>query len=413
MAQSYARYIVRLAANASGLVPAIGGRIVSAGGVLALSISATRYLDATQSGRFFTAFTALMGLAIFMRMGLDILVLRLASQTPKQRSVQYLFDALKLVLAACALLIIVAFVWGLFFPIELTYIYIAVSLFPLAASNIVAAFLKANGMNFSGSAAEVGLISLITAAILPLILPSGAEEALAALMVTSWFIFVFIILMCLKAYGKPNLNTSPRFDLVFEGRNIWAVSILSYASQWASLVFASFLLPVENVTTVNMLFRLLAPLQFVILAVDYWLAPRYSSCYVERIPTLRARAILMSYALCAPYALTVLLFPAEVISLLFGEEFVGASGLLRILIVATLIQIAFGANGILLNMLEQDRVVFLSVVLRSFSTLVILFFLYWCANLMIVVISFALPLFAQALFLRKASDKFLSRKGQS
>lgn len=410
MAYSVARSVVGFAAYAAGLLPSIGGRIVSASGVLLLSIVATRQLDATQSGKFFTAFTALMGLGIFLRMGLDVIILREVSRAEKDEGIESLYGALNLVFVACAFCMVGILAWGSFYLYDPTSIFVAAALFPISGSNIVAAFLKAKNQYFFGSACEVGSISLITAAVVPLISPDNSDELLHILLITSWIFFVFMILVCLSRFGPPTKWASVQLSRLLKGRNIWAVSVFSYISQWASLIFVSILMPVENVTTVNMLFRLLAPLQFVVLAIDYWLAPKYSRATNGGISILRRRGIIIAYTLCVPYAFLALFFPSEMISFLFGAHSAQAAFLLQFLVAATLVQIGFGANGILLNMVYEDRLVFLSVLLRGALTFIILFLLYFSADLFIVSVSFALPLVVQAFFLRNASDRILTGK---
>jgi O-antigen/teichoic acid export membrane protein len=178
------------------------------------------------------------------------------------------------------------------------------------------------------------------------------------------------------------------------------VAVLSYAAQWGVVFVVGIVLSHNAVAIMNALLRLLAPLQFVILTLDYFVAPRFARGNDADIARVRRRSIITGLALVAPYALALLSAPGLLLSYIYGPNYGAYGNELRILIAGLLFQMAMGPNGILLNMLSHDREMTVSVVLRICINLGIQMILFVRPALWIAAASYSGALLGQCIYLR-------------
>ncbi|WP_395003071.1 hypothetical protein [Cypionkella sp.] len=143
-----------------------------------------------------------------------------------------------------------------------------------------------------------------------------------------------------------------------------------------TLVIATFILSNYDIATLNAIFRLIAPVQFTALTMDFYLASKFSQKFGFGL--LMARNMGRNYTLIflIPYTLMTAVFAEPLIEFLYQDRSEKSAFYLRLLMVAALIQTGFGSNGMLLNMKNQEFKVLYGTLARIISNFIILFLTY-------------------------------------
>ncbi|WP_139194234.1 lipopolysaccharide biosynthesis protein [Roseovarius nanhaiticus] len=344
------------------------GRFLSASGVIAISVTLSRQLSLAEAGAFFGAFITLMGMAIALQFGSPLIILRsVARLSGDTAGADAIFGrALSNLTVVCA---VVAAGWigavalGGSFDTPMAWVW--VNFLPVAVMGPVSAYVKAKGHPGWGGFWEVGVLSLIGVALVLIARPADAMEAWLAFSVACWTGMILGFLHAGARHLKSIAWPAPDLKLMLEGRHLWAVAVLSYASLWGGVLIAEWLLDPEATAVLNALFRALAPLQFLILTIDFYMAPKFAAADKAALYRLYTRARIACALLAVPYAALTLAVPSEFLNLLYGEGY-GAYGTeLRVIIGAILVQIALGPAGILLNMRGQDKIMLLFLAGKS------------------------------------------------
>jgi len=383
-------------------------RSLSAAGVLLISIILSRQLNLSETGTFFAAFTLLMGLAIFCRVGQELRLLRsVATKKDGEGHREDLLSSSLITIAASGVIAVVIFSWWLWSERSSPLTLLWVPLIPVALLNIASSYLKGIGSGGLGALSELGGISLIVSCYF---LWSPQRTALNAWLVfclVSWFVAVaWCVVAYIKAPGAMRVSHRWR-NLITDARHLWAVALLSYLAQWGAMILVTIILAQDSVAVMNVLLRLLAPLQFVVLTLDYFLAPRFAHGTKGSILRARFLGIVTGLAIAFPYGLVLMIWPSVVLGHLFGSDYAAFGLELRLLIGATMLQMAFGANGMLLNMLSKDRAMTNSVILRLVVNTVLQFGLFLAPFLWMASLAHGAALMAQAIYLRMTADRFI------
>lgn len=384
---------------------------MSAVGVLGLSIIVSNQTSLAESGLFFSAFATAMGFSIFLQIAQPtILIRKIAKLLKEEESTGVVYGTsfvtiLSVTTGMCLILFIINIAhYERTTPLSLVWL----PLLPMTVLNILAAFFKSKGWAGLGGFLETGLISSC-ACIWFLVMPAASGlQAWLYFSLIAWIILIFACLGVLPNIRVDWIQMRPSAALLWEARSLWSIAILSYISQWGGVILISFMIGDEAVAVSNALLRLLAPLQFVILTLDFYLAPKLTTAESWRdVQRLRWFGILIGLALAAPYAVILGSQPDAVMIILFGAEYQGYGAELRVLIVASLLQISMGANGILLNMRGLDFISLIGVVGRFLGTLVLSVIFIPFLGIMGVILTFSVTLILQNLYYRLAVRKIM------
>lgn len=346
------------------LIRAVFGRAVSAGGVLAVSVVLSRQLSLPEAGSFFTAFAAAMGVSIFLQAGQPLLLIRKVAV--RDDGPDLFFQTLGNIALISGPLICLMIAWQILTraggdPVG----WIWVPLLPIVIIGQCASYLKGQGRPGAGGLFEVGVISAVATIYFVIFPAQTAMSAWWIFCVIAWISAIIAIAGVMHGMrrGMPNTLYNPK--LIYEARILWLNSVLSYVSQWGGVLIVAATLDADAVAILNAVFRLLAPIQFVVITLDYFLAPKLAARGTFDLRRLRMLGVLASLGLIAPYLLVLLVIPDIVLVTLFGDAFSGYGFALQILAFGALVQIVLGANGIALNMWGQDRIALNGVLLRS------------------------------------------------
>jgi O-antigen/teichoic acid export membrane protein len=396
------------------LASAIAGRAISAFGVLAISIVLSRQLSLAEAGSFFFGFTILMGMAIVARVGQELRLLRsVARQSGAGTERTELWTSLKIVVAASLALSAPFFVLWAVLPQESPLTLIWLALLPTAVTNVTASYLKGRGYNGLGALSEVGNVSLVACAWYLAFPAASAVEAWRVLSVVSWAVAGAWLLGTVNGLRCEERPSGEWRKFVHDARHLWAVAILSYLAQWGVLMIVMLALARDSVAVLNALLRLLAPLQFIVLTLDFFLAPRFARKRNVEILRTRRRGVAACLTLATPYALAVLIWPNVLLATIYGSRYAGYGLELQILAVGIILQMSLGANGILLNMLSEDAAMTKSVILRFIIASSIQLILFFKGVLWIGCLSLSISLVMQALYLRRKVTRALHRRQEA
>ncbi|MDF3384583.1 MULTISPECIES: hypothetical protein [unclassified Sulfitobacter] len=344
------------------------GRFLSAAGVLVLSMILSHQLSLTEAGLFFEAFIALMGLAIALQFGMPLMILR---KIARLRDNLTETDAIlaRSLSTIYALSSIVAFAWIVFFfttsgfTTPLSWVWI--NLLPVALMGPLSAFIKAKGRPGWGGFWEVGVLSLIGSAAILAVQADSAMETWIIFSVSCWVGMLLAMILAGMRHLKMFTRPIPDISLLLEGRFLWAMSVLAYISLWGGVIIANWLLDEASTAVLNALFRTLAPLQFLMLTVDFYMAPKFAAAHGAELRRLYTKARITCAIMAIPYVTVTLATPSLFLSLLYGDKYALFGTELRLIIIAFVVEILLGPAGILLNMHNRDRITLLCMGVKT------------------------------------------------
>lgn len=366
-----------------------------------LTIVATRSLPLGETGKFFSAFTVMMGLTIILQAGQPLLLLRKLGEC-KRSSQNYktLFcmTTSNVIILNLTATLPIAIASIFFLDLQDPIAWVWVSLIPFSCLFQFSSFLKGMGHANKGGLIEPGIVSLVTALIALFWSQATALQLWNTMVIVSWAIMVSSYLGLKVSFIGIKLSLIPSLRLFLEAYHLWLITSLNYLSQWFGVIVAILFLKDSDIATLNAILRILAPLQFISLTIDSYLSPKCSLEKGNELLRLRNLGRIFGLILGAPYCLILLRFPELSIRFIYGDMEEVASDLVKILIVTGLILVALGPNGMLLQMKLSDRSGLDGVLLRILSYAIVISSMSETIDLSVLVIGFSISLIAQAAY---------------
>lgn len=390
------------------MVAVLSARFISAIGVIALSVVLSRSLSTENTGIFFSAFTIAMGLAIALRYGQDVSIIRETAGQPKDIKSRVICNSLSLSIGLSISLSIALWTTAPFLgQMEDILRMVAPALVPLTIMNIFSAILKSSEKPALGGLLEVGLISG-AATIALLIRPANSpEDAWSVFLTLAWSLAALAMIVTLFLERTEWHRPHELRKRLINSFMLWQIAILSYASQWGSVVIMTALATPTEIAATNAVFRLLAPLQFIILTLDAYFAAQFSRGGLQTCQIARRQSVILGTLLATPYVCIIVFFPQFALEVAFGTDYREYGVALQIVGLASLAQIFFGANGMLLLMKGAERTVFLSVILRALISLFLFVALFPYSPTIAACAAFSGGVILQSLFNRHQVNKHL------
>lgn len=272
---------------------------------------------------------------------------------------------------------------------------LAWSVFCFASLRICAEALKA--MNASGEAvfAENAIVPLLILLLSGLMLFFGVDSSqqilgvfsLGEMLIYSATLFLTIASLfsldrCFKR-AADNVLTTRRHQretakdsglFSSETRFFWGTAILSIAFLNMPFLLMPWFGSVEAVGLFTLAFKFINPITTILIMLGAFFGPRFAQAFTGKdshrnLAALLRQTQLISIALYLPALLPILFF-AEPILALFGNEFREAKNYLFILAAAQLVNALTGLSGNMLNMVGHGRVEFYSSLIFTLFALV-------------------------------------------
>lgn len=339
-----------------------------------LTVLLARHLGAAQAGAFFIATTIMAFFTIIARFGFDNTLQRFAGGAAGYgdwgrvwgvyRQAKYSTFCLSLFIASVLTLSSGIMVNGFMYG-QQSELFVIVSwvIVPFTWSGIHAAMLKAIGQPAWGGFIEVAALPLfavlmltISAIFIPVTLSSVAWCFLIAAIIVA-ILSSLLVKHCLPAVQIEKPVTK---DCLFNSCiPLTIVELLNYTLLWSPLIIIGMLSTTHDAGLYNVSHRIAAQLGLLLLVVASITAPRFASHHqtnsTQELYMLAIQSTRWITYITLPVSV-FLFIAAEPLLRLFGEEFVQASNILRILIIGYFINNATGPVGYLLTMTGNEKI---------------------------------------------------------
>lgn len=350
-------------------------KIFAAAATFGLNVVIARMLGAEGSGVFFLAFTIVVVVATFGRVGMENVLVRFVSinvTADKPEKVMGIYK--KAITYAAAVSFILSTLLYLFTPwlsielfdkpnLEGPLQIMALGVFPLALLTLHAYALQ----GLRHTAGYISVLSLwvpLTTAVLSLlwIHDYGITGAGYSYLFATNLTLVIGWLLWRRASTAFRQNT-PKFsteELLNTSFPLYIANILSMILTWAPLLMLGIWESSANVGIYNAAIKTALLTSFILISVNSIAAPKFASLYqkndMKALGDVSRGTTKLMIILASPILVVFILIP-EWILLLFGEEFQQGSTVLMILAVGQFINVATGSVGYLLQMTGHERLV--------------------------------------------------------
>jgi O-antigen/teichoic acid export membrane protein len=359
-------------------------RIIGALSALFFNFIIAKSLNLSDAGTFFLGYTVLTILWTLSSMGMPLAVVRFVGSFYSKsnwQEINIVFStAIKRVLLVSILLSTILFITSNYFLIALGLTSKFRAVFDLLVFLIpVVAIYNLIGSFFQGIHKPVISIFIqnIIAPILTcfvLLFSIGISKNITTEFVAYVFAFcstlTLIISICFGAYHRSlnfKIKTGNCVALVEASKYFFQMTLMGLVVQWSGVLVTGILLTEEKVALFSVAQRISVLVSFILIAINVVVAPRFSASFANNnINELRLTAISCSRLMIVfamPILFIIFTFP-EVILGFFGEEYIQAALILKILAIGQFINVVTGSVGYLLNMTGHEKdmrnVVFLS-----------------------------------------------------
>ncbi len=339
-----------------------------------MTITITRLLGAEQAGLFLLALSILSFGSVFLRLGLDSVVVRfIGSSQGNLRSISALSTGL-IWSTLATLAITILFLFGA--DILSVYVFTkpkfenVLSIMILALPFMVVFMLLGFGFQafYRVIAAtffqNFGLSSLFLV-FFGIVYSLNMHKELTA----TYFAYFYVtaaIVVCIIALLMWNRQIKGNWgrlkfkdeELWANSSNLWVASIMNLTVQWSGILIAGAMLPSADIAYLSAALRTAMLASFVLTVVNMVVAPRYALLWkqnkldeIQKLARWSTRGMIL---LVLPIITLMLVIP-NIIMGFFGDEFVVAGNLLSILALGQFIGVASGSVGYLLNMSGHER----------------------------------------------------------
>lgn len=353
--------------TATNAILALGIRILGAGMAFIFNLVVAQQLGAEQSGIFFLAFSLVMFLSAFTRLGFDNTVLRFTSEYVKQgAAVKAIlnFALQKVVPLATVVALSISFfaeplAINIFNKPYLAAVFemISPTIIGLSVVLIVAMSLQARHKLLASIPCQnIAHLFLCSGFILFLSLDTAQDVALylsLSLGGSSAF-FYWYSFRGLDNHGSRPSNT----QLWQSARPNWVITLMSQTLQWFAPIMIGIWLLAEDVAYFSVAQRIAMLTSFILMAINLVVAPKFAAFKaagdidnIRKTALFSVRLLLIS---AFPIISFMLIFPSFLMGL-FGNDFKQGTLLLQILVLGQAVNVITGSVGYLLMMSGNER----------------------------------------------------------
>ena len=348
-------------------------KLLSAAIAFLLAVTVTRLLGAEQAGLFLLAISILSFLSVFLRLGLDSVVVKVISSgdgfnttssittgiiwclgaSLAASSIVYLCsDYISLIVFSKPEFSIVLsiIIWSL--PFMVVFMLIGFG-FQAYYRVIAATFFQNLG---------ISLVFLFVFCVSNIHFHSmrfDAAFASTAYVISAVVICFIALLLWHKqisgCWGRIRVNDKVLWRA---SSNLWVASMMSLTVQWSALLIAGAYVTSTEVSYLAAAQRTAMLISFVLVVVNMVAAPRYAVLWKEKkvveIESLAKWTTRSMIILVIPVITIILCYPEQIMEC-FGEDFTVAGNLLVVMAIGQFINVATGSVGFLLNMSGHER----------------------------------------------------------
>jgi len=336
---------------------------------LILNILIARRLGIENSGYYFLGLTVVSILSVLGRAGLDQTILRYVGRAHERADWGLINDLRNkaLILGGVSSLIIAMLLWvfsdwfsaNVFERSEMSSVLRMFSPAIVGLSLLTLVGITLQGMRKTVVSSIALNVSTNAIVITSLFFFAVDQPSVMAFLYSGgvWVAF-FIVLFFLRKGQRASAGII-EWDVIFQSCfPLLIVNVMNQVVLWSGQLIAGAWVSPEELAQLSVAIRVSMLSSFVLMAVNFVVAPRYAAMYadgdllkLERMARLSVRIMVM---LVSPVVVILFLFPGHVMGL-FGEGFAEGSYLLQILIVGQFINVATGSVGYLLSMSGHEK----------------------------------------------------------
>ena len=354
------------------LAGVFGVRGLSTAGSIIFTFVVSRQLPLDGAGMVFLMTTYATGLALLCRYGMDVLLVKQLSATDKLQADKLAFLASTLTAFLVTTIATISAWFSAVYLLDLPHIptiTTAVLAVCMAMMFLCSSIMKAINHPIIGNALEGTVIYLLVSIAVIVLNADSAQYVLSVACVVAVIttLFSLIIVLWNRQLGLANflkfnyLNKTTLFDISIVSSRMkqstpyGLIAITSYVSQWGVVLITGILFNLEMVASISVLLRFLAPLHFIQLTIDSFLAPKFAGMRNPAdIRALRRKGVVLALILGLPWVLLVILYSGELISFLAGSDYLPIQKSTVVLVIGYYIVMCLGCNGLIMIMRDMQ-----------------------------------------------------------
>jgi O-antigen/teichoic acid export membrane protein len=253
--------------------------------------------------------------------------------------------------------------WGLYQEILATASFVII---PFSLTFFVAAALRASGRPAMAPLFEMGTACMFVAGLIQVSVwldlqlnPVGALKLLALMCLVLSIAGGIVIFRTVRPGSERDTreNCIPVNEKHLNQR-FFVIAWTGYLAQWFAPLALSMFASVESVGLYNAAYSLSAAMGFILFVFNGILSPRVANAYargdIGLVANLFSSSTRIATTIVVPIAAVYVVFAESLLSV-YGEEFGKAAGILRLLAVGQLVNVAAGSVGLMLSMTGHER----------------------------------------------------------
>jgi O-antigen/teichoic acid export membrane protein len=370
----------------------------SAAGLIILQLWLSRILNVDDIGRFFIAFSVMVGISVLIRFGVDVPILKsisIAWSKENKNILRYFFySTIKFLCVTTIFSLVLFFVFfdeinGWVFKYKLNgnnLLAIFIMTAPFFSFNlIVSTYLRAMNKNILSTIWEQGGVAVVLFSIL-IFLSIFDFFYIDLIFIAVSYLLVSVLLSALGfalilkySYSVFDDNENDDFLLshsIFSGISFYGLMAVSqYAVQWFVLIIVGAFLLDSDVAFVSMAYRVSVILTFILVVMESRFASKFAILYSQKnMDELKRLVFKLNIVMFFPsvFLFSFLVFFRVELMVFFGFSYSYIySCVLVVLLFAQLINVNTGFGAILLNMCGYHKLTMMVCTITGALTVVL------------------------------------------
>ena len=372
----------------------IAVRILGGFSTYLLTIVVARVLGIEDAGAFFLGLSTILFLASFSQLGLDIVTLKFTGIYYQKNQIASCFsfarNNLLVVMVFSCVVAACVFVFnrplaGLFedtHRLSIVFRYLSPVIPAIASLMIVGMFLQGCGRPLVSILLTKIYFPIVLIASL-LLFSQPSLSSVSKIAATSSLVVVFITLIWWFVISRPTAVREDMMqpavgDLVRSASMMWVVTMLSQALLWLPQVFVGVWMGTAEVAQLSIALKTSMLVGIVLVSVNMLVAPRFAAHYdrgdLHEFRSLFKSTLRLSLGLSTPIIICLFLFSPYLVKV-FGDAYIGASVLLKILLFGELVNVMCGSVGYALIMTGNEKYLRNSSLLALTTSVILSYFL--------------------------------------
>lgn len=362
-------------------------KVFSAAGAFFLNLLVARHLGAEESGYFFLSMTMVLLLSVVGRLGADNAIVRFVATFMADKDNEQIARLYGLLIRIILpVLFLTSFILFYFSDFISNFIFdkpklsqvlmiMGLSVIPLSLSQLNGFFLQGAkyvvpAMLFnSGAMAITVLLSVLV------VEPNSAVDVAKLYLLSSVIVFTLSTITW-RSKVKKVISFRPisfSSQLTVAMKSLFVIMLMAQVTQWAGQLMLGLWADSKDVALFATAVRTAMLTSFILISVNAIAAPKFAAAYKSNDLVSIEKTAINSSKLMTLMALPLIIFMlvfAEWIMSLFGNEFVEAANILRLLALGQFINVITGSVGYLLQMTGHEAILKRNVITASLIVLI-------------------------------------------